>query len=79
MREKVFVSRNSYLNQQTADPNVTSEPVLQSRALQSFFEKKREEVVPDMGFRSLLENPSVSPTNFKKRKANLNDLIILKN
>ena len=46
---------------------------MQSRVLQSFFDDKKSKLVSDTGFRSLLENPPISPKNFKKRIGANND------
>lgn len=76
LKEKSFTSRNSYLHQATMEPGVTtSEKPLKSKMLQSFFEEKKSKIMPETGFRSLLENPPISPRTFKKRIGINNDEI----
>lgn len=47
-------------------------PKKETAVISNFFEEKRSKIVPDVGFKSLLENPPVTNTNFKKRIGNNN-------
>lgn len=52
--EKEFVSRNSYLKSKPKDNQVSEQPPVQSRLLNSFFDEKKSNIAPQIGFKSLL-------------------------
>lgn len=48
-------------------------PPKQTSNLDNFFDDKRSKIVPEVGFKSLLDNPPVSNKNFKTKFAHNNE------
>ena len=47
-------------------------PEIQNKLISSFFQEKKSKIVPEVGFKSLLENPPVTSKLFKKKPQSTN-------
>ena len=69
---KEYAPGHSYIRNKPREPDISSAPAIQNKLISSFFEEKKSKLVPDVGFKSILENPPVTSKHFR-RKAQSNN------